>query len=464
MKTDILNDLQKYTDYLLEKHQIPAISIAILRGEKLHEAASGCLNIDTGVEATKESIFQIGSIAKVFTASLVMQLVDEGRVELDKPVMTYIRDFQVADAEATKSITVRQLLTHTSGIMGDFFPKDSYSGGNPIARYVDRCNLLPQIHAPGELYSYSNSAYGIVGRLIEVMLGMSWFEAIEERIFKPLEMKHSVVSPEKILHYRAAAGHVLNNSESETTWKLPSISHLTMGLAPAGSTLTMSAADLIKFAKAHLNEGLTRSGDVWLSPGSIREMQTEQVRLPAASNIYDKYTCLGWGKSLVKSSGATIIGHSGATEGYGAILQLIPSENLAYAILVNGSKRGVLDAIQSELIGLLAGIDCREPELKEIELDLKDLKLFTGTFESFDRLCRITLSDNQLVANIDYKIDPLPPLKLFLSPIGKNCFTAVTEKGERQPNIVFKDFETPGPQPAKNPRYVYLGGRLNSRV
>ena len=205
--SDILSDFQNYAEELVDVHNIPAVSIAVWHKQQLHKAAAGVLNLNTKVSATTDSIFQIGSITKVMTASIVMQLVDEGRVALDTPVKHYLSDFAIADSHATESITVRQLLTHTNGIAGDFFPDDTRETGNHIARFVDRCYQLPLIHPVGEYYSYSNAAFSIAGRLIEVLTGGSWFDAMEERVFKPLEMDHAICRPMDVLRYRSAIGH-----------------------------------------------------------------------------------------------------------------------------------------------------------------------------------------------------------------------------------------------------------------
>src|SRR5437764_5255618 len=106
---------------LSAKHRVTGASLAILDGDQSIEAATGVINQETGVEVTSDTLFQIGSITKVFTTTLVMQLVDEGRVDLDAPVKTYLPEFRVADDDATESVTDRQLLDHNSGIDGDFF-------------------------------------------------------------------------------------------------------------------------------------------------------------------------------------------------------------------------------------------------------------------------------------------------------------------------------------------------------
>src|SRR5262245_42703805 len=104
-----------------ERHGTPGASIAVLTSEGVSSAASGLLNIATGVDATTDSLFQIGSITKVWTATLVLQLVDEGLLDLDAPIRTYLPDFRVADEETSRGVSARHLLTHTSGIDGDHF-------------------------------------------------------------------------------------------------------------------------------------------------------------------------------------------------------------------------------------------------------------------------------------------------------------------------------------------------------
>lgn len=226
-------DFQSYAESLIDRHQIPAVSLAVLSNNQCYSAAAGILNIDTGVEANTDSIFQIGSITKVFTTSLIMQLVDEGRVDLDTPVKLYLRDFQIADIQATQNITVRQLLNHTNGIAGDYFADDCYAEGNAIARYLDRINLLPLVHSPGKNYSYSNAAFTVAGRLVEVILGCSWHQAIEERIFRPLGMKQAIADPTETLRFRAAIGHL---QDTDSPQAMAFISTLLFGAGASSCT------------------------------------------------------------------------------------------------------------------------------------------------------------------------------------------------------------------------------------
>ena len=285
-------DLQDYTAQLLRDHAIPGISLALWNNGALLESASGILNTQTGVEATTDSIFQIGSITKLFTSSLVMMLVEQGRLDLDSPIKAYLRDFALADVEAAQSITVRQLLNHSSGMLGDYFPDDHQEDGPHIARYVDRCSLLPQIHQPGEQFSYCNSGFAIAGRLIEVVLGISWHQAMQELIFQPLNMNHAITRPSEVIRFRTAIGHIAD-SDHPSQWRPSSGKYLCQGQAAAGLTPTMSARDLIRFARAHLEGGINHRGQPWLSTQSLKQMQTPSMAVPVYGP--DSTTAMGYG-------------------------------------------------------------------------------------------------------------------------------------------------------------------------
>ena len=461
--TSLLANLQTFSDSIVEQHQIPAVSLAIWHDNQLYQAASGILNINTGVKATTDSIFQIGSITKVFTTCLVMQLVDEGRVNLDAPVVTYLRDFRVADTEATQTITVRQLLNHTNGIAGDYFPRDANAEGNLIARYVDRINLIPLVHAPGAQFSYSNAAFAVAGRLVEVVAGLPWSQLMAERIFEPLGMTHATADPNEILRYRAAIGH-FPDPEKPQKWIISPNCYSTLGLAPAGTTPTMSAADLIIFASAHLNMGKASSGIRWLSANSVELMQTLQIGVPPISDIFDLHRGLGWGILTDKRSGDAAISHEGKIAGQNAMLMLFPSRDTAFSVLLNGVKVGVMDSVVNELTKELTGIDIKEPQRPPVKMNPVEIISYTGTFESFDAVYQIYLSEDMLVSEIPTlvvtRIDRLHDISDQFSwrPLGRHVFSVYTDTGHRLSNAIFM---------ANNdsiPQQLLVGGRLNNRI
>jgi CubicO group peptidase (beta-lactamase class C family) len=130
--------LQRELESLIAQHKVPGAVLGVLHEGEIHEVAAGVLNKNTGHPVTTDSVFQIGSITKVWTATVIMQLVDEGRIELDAPVRTYLPEFEVADADVTERVTVRHLLTHTSGIQGDHF-EDTGRGDDCLERYTASC-------------------------------------------------------------------------------------------------------------------------------------------------------------------------------------------------------------------------------------------------------------------------------------------------------------------------------------
>ena len=451
----ILSDLQTYTETLVTEHNIPAASIAVWKDGQLQQAAAGILNLNTGVTATPDAIFQIGSITKVMTTCLVMQLVDEGRIALDTPVKHYLRDFLVADPEATAQITVRQLLNHTSGMAGDYFPDDRGHQGNLIARYVDRCNLLPQVHPLGEQYSYSNSAFVVAGRLVEVMRGISWYQAMQDYIFTPLGMHHALADPAEVIRHRAAMGHI--RDEGADTWSLSNQPWLALGMAPCGSTPMMSAADLLIFARAHLDKGLNSQGERWLSADAVAAMQTPEIALPQLSQCFSRQAGLGWAMHSYADKGIRAMGHGGATKGFYAMTKLLPEHNAAFAILLNGVCPATLRSANDALLHALCGIEIQEPEIEKTSSLSPVHKAIAGHYESFDKIIRVREEGGQLQAHLIYKIDPLPAEDLMLYPVTDRCYAAENTQGVRQPNWAFVGEGT-------TPDYLFDGSRLNPRV
>lgn len=450
-----LGNLQHYVEDIRERFNVPALSVAILFDGKRYRAASGVLNLNTGVEATTDSIFQIASISKVFTATLIMQLVDEGKLLLEAPVKCYLTDFRLADSVATETITLAQLLNHTSGIPGDFVGNDSYTEQNAIARYVDRCSALHLVHPPGERYSYSNAAYNIAGRLIEVVLGITWFDAIEERIFKPLGMQQAVAHPSQVIKHPVAMGHV-SDTTNQHAWKLSPDCYLPICWAPCGSVLTLSASDLITFAEAHLNNGRTKDGASWLSSASTKQMQKIQTPLPPYSPMRTTHCGLGWHQILIDNT--TIIGHMGSGPGQRSMLQLVPEHNMAIAALHNSSNAGLLPTVLDDLLLDLTGIqlDAAKPKArKEISIKLKSL---TGIYESILSRMEITVVGETLVAVFTPRLDqPEITETHSLEQIDQYTFVHPSEGDEL--SLSFMDVDKAGNAP-----YIYYRWRLMEKL
>lgn len=455
---NVIENLQRFTEDSIKKYQIPALSVAVWKDGSLYQGAAGCLNLDTSVEATPDSIFQIGSITKVLTTCLVMKLVEQGRIDLDSPVKTYLRRFQIADAAATSTITVRQLLNHTNGIAGDYFPDDINEDGPHIARYVDRCAQLPLVHPVGEGFSYSNAAFAIVGHLVEVVAGISWYDAIEEWIYQPLGMTKAISRPQNMIRFRTALGH-LTNPEKEGQWLPGSGKFLTLGQAPAGSTLTMTAADLVSFGRAHLDGGIGQGGQRWLSEALIQQMQTPTVDIPIKSSILQYALGLGWFCYETIQHRERFIGHAGATNNQLAALRVFPESNACFALLLNAESSSAFNQLVNQLTLGVSGIQCEEPTAVYRNMKEEQLQCIVGYYQAYAGNCDVRLQYGRLAVRFEDSIAEVDAEELSLRPLDAQNFELKSSDGISIGRMRFLSPDKQG-----KPKQLFFGARLYTRV
>jgi CubicO group peptidase (beta-lactamase class C family) len=384
--------LQQRLDEAREKHGVPGASLAVLRDGEVAASASGLLNLDTGVEATTESLFQIGSITKVWTGTVAMRLVEDGLVELDAPVRRYLPDFRVADEGVAEAVTIRHLLTHSSGIDGDHL-LDTGRGDDALEKYAASCAALKQLHPLGATMSYCNTGFSVLGRVIEVVTGEVWDAAMRARLYEPLGLTHTATLPEDVLRFRAAIGHVDPPGQelhTASTWGLP------RSAGPAGAVCS-TASEVVRFAQLHLAGG-TLDGTQVLSPESVRAMQEPQIVVPSGGDgLSSRHWGLAW--SIFDWGGRTVIGHDGGTIGQSAYLRVVPDAGVAVALLTNG---GGTTALFRELYGALLA------ELADVELPAElvppepalpvDPAAYVGTYERESSSIRVEPRDGGIVA------------------------------------------------------------------
>ncbi len=468
----MFDDLQSYAEAIITQHNIPAVSLALWKDGQLRTAAAGILNKNTGVEATRDSIFQIGSVSKLFTTCLVMKLVEQGQVDLNNPLKNYLRDFQLADKQASESITVRQLLNHTSGIAGDYFPDDAKEDGPHIARLVDRCAQLPLMHPVGGGFSYCNVGFTLAGRLVEVITGMSWYDTIEEMIFRPLKLEQSICRPADVISFRTAIGHVPDpdNPGQEIVCSSP---YLNLSHAPAGCTITMSAADLMTFSRALLLDDLSGSNAAWLSPASLQTMQTATVDLPYIVGANPTRIGLGWFMAKDKDSGHSTLYHSGATNGQCSLLKAFPEQQAAFVMLLNSEKAGVYEAISEQLTEALVGVKpsvsnptTLSPAPTSVPsstpmptLSPDALSCYVGRYRSYLGEYTFYQEGDELLACFDWFIGEEPQDRVRLQALGEHCFALFDEEGSPAGRIRFLEFDECGV-----PQQVFTGIRLYQRT
>ena len=340
VKTWIADELPR----LIEKYDVPAAAVAVLADGEVVDDAAGVLSVATGVEATPDSVFQIGSITKLWTSTLVMQLVDEGKVDLDAPIRTYLPDFKILDEGAARQITTRQLLCHTAGFEGDIFT-DTGLGDDAVEKYLGVLHEVSQLFAPGEQFSYNNAGFCVLGRLVEVLREKTYDACLREHLFAPLGLTHAATSPYEAIMFRAAVGHI--EPEPGAGYEPAPVWALARSNAPAGAMLAMRPRDLLAFAQMHMNDGRAADGTQVLAPGTAAAMHARQVDLPDLGLMG---TSWGLGFERFDTPEGAIIGHDGGTIGQSAFLRIVPDAGVAVALLTNG---GDVISLYRDVVGHL---------------------------------------------------------------------------------------------------------------
>ncbi|NRA36550.1 MAG: beta-lactamase family protein [Planctomycetes bacterium] len=184
----MIKELKKHLKRSMKKHNVPGASVAVLRGKRIiGEAAAGISNLNTEVKVNKDTLFQIGSVTKAFTATMIMQMRDEGLLNLDDLILKYLPYFMNENMERLGKVTIRHLLSHQSGIDGDYFPSSQY-GDHSIEGLLNKAARLPSLFEPGANYSYCNIGYVALGGIIETIDRCSFDKSLRQRIFEPLGM------------------------------------------------------------------------------------------------------------------------------------------------------------------------------------------------------------------------------------------------------------------------------------
>lgn len=396
----------------MQKWSVPGVSIGIYDGEDVEFAGFGITNIETGQPVAPETLFQVGSISKIFTATLAMTLVDDGSLDLDLPIVTYVPELALADSAAREQITARQLLTHTAGFYGDRFD-DQGNGDDALERAIRALGDLPQQTAPGELYTYCNGGIDVIGRAIENILGQSFESAMQERVFDRLGLERSTYFAAEAIRHAVAVGHEVGGEDGlivADPWPIPRRSN------PAGGVIS-NVAELIRFAVMHLRDGAIGEQRV-ISVESARAMRTVQVH---ADFTHDRG--LAW--SIHNIGDLQVVEHGGATNGFMARLVLIPEKNYAIVVLTNGEYGSALHgAVVDRAIEERFGT--KDPARIRVSLSDEQLARFTGAFTHKLADSTITLEDGGLtmkrIAHSPFSGKSRDLGEYRLSPISETVF------------------------------------------
>jgi CubicO group peptidase (beta-lactamase class C family) len=345
---------EKQIDELVEKtirnFDVPGISVAIVKdGKIIHAKGYGVKSILTKEKVDANTLFGIASNSKAFTSAALAMLVDQGKIKWDDKVIKYLPNFKMYNEYVTNEFTIRDLLTHRSGLgLGagdlmfwpggaDFTPKD----------VVENLQYLKPVSAFRTKYDYDNLLYIVAGEVIQKASGKSWCDFIEERIMKPLEMNNSAASFVRLKDTtNVIAPHV------PTDGKLKVVSRYQDHIFDAAAGIYSSVNDLSKWMIMQLQNGKYGSENKSLfSEKEHTEMWTPQTIMPINTmppyNSHFKSYGLGWQLSDVK--GYKQVAHTGGLEGIVTQVTLFPELNLGIVVLTNQQSGAAFSAITNTI-------------------------------------------------------------------------------------------------------------------
>lgn len=313
----------------MAEFHVPGIAVGIWNDGKEELGGWGVTNVDHPLDVDGDTLFQIASVTKTITATVVMRLVDQGKLDLAAPVRTYLPTFRLKDEDAASRATVKHLVTHTGGWLGDSF-RDFGNGDDALAKYVDGMAELEQLTPLGEIWHYSNSSFTVLGRLIEVVTGTSYETATRALLFKPLGMDHSVFNAAEAIVHRTSVGHQIRDEVPRvvTPWAFP------RATTPVGGVVS-TVRDLLTYARFHLGDGTAPDGTRLLARAALDLMRT-----PQADADLDRKVGIAW--FLRDTQGLRLQYHGGVAIGQQGVLMLAPDRNAAIAVQTNSVRGGLL--------------------------------------------------------------------------------------------------------------------------
>ena len=304
--------VDRWVDSVRQIQQIPGLSIAVMRdGKMIHAKGFGLANVEHQVPATPETVYQSGSVGKQFTATLVMMLVEDGKISLDDPVRKYL-----PDAPTTwDGITIRRLLSHTSGL-GDYPSDLDLRRDYTEEQFLKMVFGTPLQFAPGDQWSYSNLGYLTLGVVIHRVSGKFYGDLLAERIFRPLGMATKIISEADIVPHRADGYRLVDGVLKNQEWVSPSFN------TTADGALYFTVLDLAKWDAA-------LSTDRVLKPASLAAMWTPIKLTDGSTYPYG----FGWGVSAV--NGRRLIEHGGEWQGFRTHIARYVDDRLSVVVLAN---------------------------------------------------------------------------------------------------------------------------------
>lgn len=352
----------------------PGATILVAKkGKVLYRNAFGMANLELQVPMKPENVFEIGSITKQFTSVSILMLKEEGKLSLDDKLSKFIQDYPKGD-----EITVHQLLNHTSGIRSYTGMEEFRSKARTDLEPMELINVFkdePMDFEPGSEYEYNNSAYIILGYIIEQLSGMTYEDYIEKNIFQKLGMTNSFYGSKSEMIPNRASGYQPNENGYNNA------EYLSMTLPYAGGSLMSTVDDMLKWEQSIHNNTLISK-------------DSKNLAFTNTTTNDGKPIYYGYGFSIDEINGMPTIEHGGGIFGYTCYGVYAPSEDL-YAIVLTNSNGNSPTDITVEIAALALGKPF--PKQQATNISEGDMKKWVGTYEFEDGVVRfVTFKDGTL--------------------------------------------------------------------
>ena len=395
-RTNLLDQIDKIVQETMEREQVVGVSIGVVIGAEIIVAKGyGYADLENEVKASEHTVYRIGSITKQFTAVAIMQLVEQGKLKLDDDLTKFLPEYPTKGHK----ITIERLLNHTSGIkgiteMGDKFEKVLRLDLSH-QEMIDLFSAEPFEFAPGDKFQYNNSAYYLLGCIIEKVVGTSYTKYIEEHIWDPLGMRESFYLNNTPIIRNRAEGYEVRKG------KVVNDDFLSMVIPYSAGALGSSVVDLCKWQLA-LNKNRL-----------IREESYRRMVTPGKLNDGKPIT-YGYGFFLSNLDGHRKIQHNGGINGFRTQLSYYPDDDLTIVVLCNtGSAKAAV--LESRIARTVMGIP--EIVVEEVALPKEILQIYTGTYTRFE----VSVKDGKLTVSTLFGASRL------LRPVGNHMFVSAID-------------------------------------
>jgi CubicO group peptidase (beta-lactamase class C family) len=334
---------------LMSIDNVPGAALALIKGgEVVLEKGYGFRDLATYAPVTTATLFNIGSISKSFTALGIAQLVDRQQVELDLPVIKYIPELRLSDPQAQQAVTLRQLLSHTSGLPAD----EQWPAQVPPSRegIVAEFASMPITALPGTRFQYCSRCIVLAAYVLERITGQSWEAYTRAQIFEPLEMATASFGPRGLAQAPDRAQPYRHDAVSDQVPVPWGRLQYLESLGPAGG-INANVDEMARYALLQLGDGIV-SGHRLVSAAMLAELHRPEIAVGTdwtpAARTENLHYALGWFTADINS--AHLIYHNGVNPGFRATIALIPSSKAGVVILTNGESDPLINAATRGLI------------------------------------------------------------------------------------------------------------------